>query len=428
SVQCLKGNDFNFSTNDFVQPEQGVVEFEWDFGDGNTANIKDPSYTFGDTGTFNVRLKLFTKGHPECNDYEELLFDTIINIVESPNADFTVNQDTQCFASQEFLFDLGVPNMAGVTYEWNFGVNASTQNFSGTNPPPISFSSGGPQMIILKSGNKVCYGSDTIYPTVFTPPEPKFVSVQDGCGPLEVSFSNTTNPWMEVDWVWDFGDGISSIDENPVHTYTDSGHFSVTLLAVANGLCPGIYDSTFTSYIEVYPLPNAQFSIAQNGGPFGKTVELLDESLNGNVLYYDYGDGTPLTSLATHHYQNSGDYVIQQIMLNQYDCFDTARIEYFVKPYMTIFMPNSFTPNGDRINDVYLQKGFDLGYNVDTYELQVYTRWGEMIYSTFDINEGWDGITNTGRKAKLGVYVYKTIVKDFYSIIHEYTGTINLMR
>ncbi|MBC8173862.1 MAG: gliding motility-associated C-terminal domain-containing protein, partial [Chitinophagales bacterium] len=89
--------------------------------------------------------------------------------------------------------------------------------------------------------------------------------------------------------------------------------------------------------------------------------------------------------------------------------FDTVKI--FVEFVPEIFFPNAFTPNGDNINDFFQA----WGYNVTGYDLQIYNRWGELIYITNDISTiqnpkaGWDGTFN-GDPAEMGSYVYQTTV------------------
>ena len=89
------------------------------------------------------------------------------------------------------------------------------------------------------------------------------------------------------------------------------------------------------------------------------------------------------------------------------------------------FIPNSFTPNGNALNDVFNGKG--VGFRNDGFELSIYDRWGEKIFYTEDPYKGWDGKIS-GKVCMGGVYAYKIRVTELNNIEHKYVGTVVLVR
>ena len=107
-------------------------------------------------------------------------------------------------------------------------------------------------------------------------------------------------------------------------------------------------------------------------------------------------------------------------------CKDSTFRELRIKPPLYFWVPNAFTPDldGDDINSVWLPKGV----GIRSYELDVYNRWGEKIFSTNDIMEGWDGYTPAGALAPIDVYVYKVFILGENGREIEKMGSFSLIR
>jgi gliding motility-associated-like protein len=94
-----------------------------------------------------------------------------------------------------------------------------------------------------------------------------------------------------------------------------------------------------------------------------------------------------------------------------------------VTDYMTLYFPNAFSPNGDGLNDVFKASGTF----VESFEMYIYDRWGQLVLKTNDINKGWDGIYRTG-DAPQDTYVYKGKAADVFGHKVNFQGQINLVR
>lgn len=102
-------------------------------------------------------------------------------------------------------------------------------------------------------------------------------------------------------------------------------------------------------------------------------------------------------------------------------CTASDSVYIFYEPI--IYVPNTFTPNLDGINTLFLA----LGGNIRSFEMTVYDRWGELIFTSNDMKIGWDGTYN-GKKCQDGTYVWKIKATDFHDESHEYVGHVNLLR
>jgi gliding motility-associated-like protein len=118
---------------------------------------------------------------------------------------------------------------------------------------------------------------------------------------------------------------------------------------------------------------------------------------------------------------------IEMIVAHREGCQDTARAFIDVLPLTTWFMPNAFTPNNDGLNDFFLGKGDLLG--ISDFQLQVWDRWGSLVYQTNDPDAGWNGRkNNAGRLAPDGVYVWHVSFTGPRGVPNEYRGFVSLMR
>lgn len=158
--------------------------------------------------------------------------------------------------------------------------------------------------------------------------------------------------------------------------------------------------------IEIWPLPVAAFGIATDttlpGGIFVyDIVSTVDSSINTSEWYWDFGDGFTSTLVnPDHSYSETGTYTIQLVTRSGLECLDTLAIE--VNVVEGLIVPNVFTPNGDGWNDV-----FDVRTSaVGPFKLEIYNRWGNVVFENSSPLISWDGSTSTGVEASAGTYFY----------------------
>ncbi len=311
--------------------------------------------------------------------------------------------------------------------------------FGSTGPVTINWSGG------LGSGN----GPFTVSPTTNTT---YTVTVMDACGntvtstvsvtvhPLPVialspqSIANceqasltyvdnsTTNAGCI--YYWSFGDGNTSSAVSPSNTYSASGTYIVNVTVTSPFGC--VNTATTTSTVVVYPGTTAHFtSEGMDGTMMSPIYQFYDQSTNAATRVWNFGDGTGATVLNPQHtYASKGIYIVSLITTTINGCTDSTAMQIEVLPIFTLYIPNAFTPDGNGNNDYFMPKGVE----INEFNMMIFDRWGELIFSSDDITKGWDGRANNGDKiAEQGVYVYKIAVRDFSQKYHDYTGHITLL-
>ena len=184
--------------------------------------------------------------------------------------------------------------------------------------------------------------------------------------------------------------------------------------------------------VIVYPQPTANFSVSpQPASISSPTVYFTDLSTNGTSWFWMFGDPNNSTSTLQNPnftYNFPGNYLVT-LIVNNGQCADTIQFTVVVEEDFTFYAPNTITPDGDGSNEYFLPSG--IMWDNSKYELYIYDRWGNKIFSTTDPTKGWDGKVQGGKSNKLvqeDTYVWKVIVYDQHSKKHQFTGHVNVIR
>lgn len=176
--------------------------------------------------------------------------------------------------------------------------------------------------------------------------------------------------------------------------------------------------------IMVQAIPDASF--------YQKNIELTEFEnmatfIPKNQFYnsydWDFGDGVYSTDITPNHeYLEPGKYEAT-LIVEENGCIDLDTISVLVEEEYTFWIPNAFTPNGDGLDEIFVPKGF----GVEAFNMIVYTRWGEEIFFTKDLDSGWDGRLKGAERAPTGIYTYMIVTEDSNGKARTYQGEINLM-
>lgn len=146
-------------------------------------------------------------------------------------------------------------------------------------------------------------------------------------------------------------------------------------------------------------------------------------SPNSSVFLWEFGDGDEAHTMHTgHHYVDTEDHDVWLTVWNPLGCVDSTSL--LVQPPSHLYMPNAFTPDGDGVNDVFGPGTHDL----TSFEMTIFDRWGEVIFSTADVMKPWDGKVNGGDVATNDVYVWKLRASGRRFGPVEYMGHVALVR
>lgn len=262
-------------------------------------------------------------------------------------------------------------------------------------------------------------------------PIPLFLpSTQSGCEPVEIVFENQSIASAGSEYLWDFGDGSNSTSSTGLaHTYQFAGVYPVSLTIETENLCSATYN--LPQDISVYALPQANFEInPQQAFSIDPQVNFNNTSSTHVISSWDFGDGANSNlENPTHLYPLgiASNYEVTLIISTEHGCMDTLSKIVVVKDQLIIYVPNSFTPNGDQFNNIF-QPIITSGVEEYGYSFVIYNRWGEIVFESNDIYSGWDG-TYKGLKCPDGIYTWVMQYSlDDSDGREEINGHLNLLR
>ncbi len=292
--------------------------WEWNFGDGSTSTEQNPEHVFSGEGTYNVTL-VATNADGSSNEKSMVI--TVNRVLTPPVANFVADKTEGTTPLTVKFTDTSTNSPTG--WEWNFG--DGTQTSIEQNPEHV-FSGKGTYNVTLVATN--ADGSSNEKSMVITvnralaPPVANFVADKtEGTTPLTVKFTDTSTN-SPTGWEWNFGDGSTSIEQNPEHVFSGKGTYNVTLVAT-NGDGSSNEKSMIITVNRVLTPPVANFTAHQTA-PF--KVQFNDLSLNETLgRTWTFGDGSTSTDAnPIHAYATAGTYIVNLTASNA-DGTDTAR-------------------------------------------------------------------------------------------------------
>ncbi len=444
----------NFAANDTVGCELLCVSFQdlstlntgnniqwlWGFGDGTaTSTIENPTHCYtNNSSPLSYMVTLTVTSDSGC--ISTLSKNNYITVNPNPIAQFSTAN--VCEGTSVQVNDLSTipPNETIQSYVWNFGDGSSVNTNQSVPGGHLYASANSYNLALVVVSNSGCIDSIT-KPVVVNPnPDVSFKASDTlGCEPLCISFQNfsTILTGLNVQWAWNVGDG-STINNSQTfdHCYTNDSlyapnFFTVTLAVTSDSGC--VSSLTKNNYIVVYPAPDASFTVhPQTAVITDPVISISDLSTGANFWTWNFGDPQSLVldtssdfNPGPHAYSDTGTYTITLITTTQYNCIDTTYETIIIDPDFLFYIPNAFTPDGDGVNDGFTGKGVF----IKEFEMTIFDRWGNLIYSSTDINKPWDGKANHGTEiAQSDVYVYVFKVTDFKMIKHKYKGIVTLVR
>jgi gliding motility-associated-like protein len=416
---------------------QGTATGMWS---EDASHVQPSAVTFIDATQFDTDINnlqegtyqlVWTVSNGTCTPATDTV---VITIYDQPIADAGVDQiiceqfttvlegnEPQGTATGVWSIDNNYGNPTQILFYDDVDYNATASNFQE-----------GAYQLIWTLSNGVCpTSSDTVMLSNYTIPTASFTVENRVCLEKCVTATNMSyvqSPYYITGYEWIIN-GINqevTQDFEGVFCFPDTGVYAINLVVTTDRGCRDTSD--VQSSITVNELPIANFSYE----PEEEIMELLelqftDESVGASSVSYDFGDGMSSDSLnPLYWYTNAGTYEVVQIVQNEEGCSDTIIKAIEVGEAEHIYIPNSFTPNGDGKNDVFYP--VDRGIEAKDYNFYVFNRWGQLIYEAHQPSKGWDGLHNN-KNVKTGVYVWKI---SYYSNVTNQTvekmGHVNVLK
>ncbi len=322
---------------------------------------------------------------------------------ENPEPDFIVSVDTLNRSVTVF----NVSDTAW-QYYWDFGDGNWSEDY---NPGVHTYFGSGTYVITLTASAGGCSGTTSTEVTFIESLTSDFIAVFEGCAPVDVAFINLSTGADSYNW--DFGNGNYSNEENPRTVYGEPGIYEVSLRAI-KGSDEVISEKTIT----INEGPIAGFTVSPGEANTYESVDFINMSSNAIQYLWDFGDGESSEMYEpTHSYSSNGVYDISLSVWSEAGCFDSLRVNNALTIIQDcrILFPNGFIPNKNGPSGGYYNPAQVIDNNeifhpiyedIVEFEIRIYNRWGELIFTSKDIEMGWDGYYK-GKLASQDTYVYE---------------------
>ncbi|MEA3494747.1 MAG: PKD domain-containing protein, partial [Bacteroidota bacterium] len=427
NTQCLSGNNFIFTNSSSIK--YGLLFYKWNFGNGDTSININPSVIYNHDSSYRVLL-ISTSNNYNCIDSIEK------NVIVYPMPEVHFSYERPCLVDTTEFTDLSTINQPDVNTQWiwDFG----NGNFATSQNPWHIYTISGLYDVKLKViSNNNCADSLTKQLKFFeqvNAPILDRVSVEDESILIEFKTVSLGNPMAYV-----------------IEKSTDSLNFSQL---IRFGLTDFDFidkqvDVSSQSYIyRIKTIDSCYFHSSYSN--IGKSILLqINENKEYPELvwnkYMDWQAGISGYNIFTWNEkfqsfgllsaENSTSYIDTRTNFNQEKyCYYVEAIRNVdgkisksntacVETPCNLYIPNSFTPNGDGLNDEFIVKGT---YILD-FQMQIYNRWGELVFETNDYKKGWDG-KYKGSNCPVGVYFVQVFAKGTNSQKENFSTTVNLIR
>lgn len=402
---------FDFSTGN-------VISWFWDFGDGNTSVLQNPTHTYTQPGLFTVML-VASNGV----NFDTLYAPNAIMVEALPTAGISAVQTVAC---EPFQVQFQDASSGATSWLWDFGDGSPTSTLQN---PLHWYLNAGTYTVTLTVSNNISGCTDEVTELNYILINPSPVA-DFSAAPLEICTGDpvqfTSLSTGAVQYVWDFGDGGTSNQQNPVYIFETAGTYTIALEVTgpAPTFCKDLEWKSL--YVKVNQTPSASFTydpqIVQL--PFS-TVNFTNTSFGHDFIKWDFGDGsTSDADFPTVVYADSGIYNVVLYAGTDFGCNDVASATVTVMEQMVIYVPNAFTPDGDFINETFkfTTKG------IKNFHMIIFDRWGNEVYGTRDINTFWDGKTPDGREHPNGLYPYVIYYQYYLGPPQKQMGSVYLIR
>lgn len=417
---CENNNAFEVSfTNN--NSAASITKILWESSDGTSVPPQSPApVSFSTQG--NYILDITVETIYGCTDKAS----TSVTVTPLPSGTLVTDNKEQCLANNSFA--LSAPQTHnGIKindYKWDLGGAGSTIT---NNTALLNFKTIGDFDINVElTDENGCKGK--IYNTLTVHPMPAFnLTNTTGCVNVPVSLNiKDLSPYVVVDtWNWELGNGTSSSSLSPSILYSKAGKYDIRTTATSNKGCT--HTAVLTSGVEIFSNPVANFEYKKSIWNFKETVLEFEgnSSISTNDFVWDFGNGQTSSRIYERiGYTDAGYYTVSLKAITDKGCEGIVSKRILIVPPFDAYVPSSFTPNGDGINDSFGMEGVEF---IRTFQMQIFNRWGQEIFHSNDVKDQWNGKFKDVQMPP-DVYTFAINIIDAEGRPYEINGTIQLIR
>ncbi|MDP2385662.1 MAG: gliding motility-associated C-terminal domain-containing protein [Bacteroidota bacterium] len=311
-----------------------------------------------------------------------------------------------------------------LTYIWapNTGVNLLNPDGSSVRLSPLSSTV---YTVTVQDGCSTPTASTTYSLTVNPTPSLTITPAStSGCAPLLVQFTGSSTP-ASAQCNWNFGGNGSSTSCNTSSNFALDGSYNVIYSVVDINGCT----NSKTAVVNVFPIPEAMFAASPQPttviDPVITFTDITQANIESHTWIFNDSVGTNSTlEVASYTYAAAGTYSVTLAVVTDKGCVDTTTQNVLIDEEYVVYVPNSFTPDGDGINEEFVATGI----GITALEMTVYDRWGGVIFDSAEIDKGWNGKDSKEKHVEKGVYIYKLVVTNFLGEKKLVSGHVTLVR
>lgn len=331
---------------------------------------------------------------------------------------------TVCAGVENVEFSASLENNNNACSWWlEYPDGSSTMIAQNTDNISLDFDSTG--NYVLRFYETVSGGCEgVVSSTILVNPmsQPSF-TVENNCVGDTTLFINTSVASSNFNFIWSI-QGMIVNETNASHIFNKSGIYNIELSLYSN---TGCYSSVEVP-VEIHTLPDVEFySTPEQITIADPTATFVNLSSNG-LANWDFGDGYYAEDWEpTHEFDRPGEHKVHLSIENEFGCIDSTNRTFLIENEMYFFVPEAFTPNNDDVNDLLVIEGFRLDF-LQSYELMILNNWGNVVFTTNDINHHWDGKESSGSPAMIDTYTWSIRTVDELGKLRHHLGTLDLIR
>ncbi|MBP1667764.1 MAG: cell surface protein [Bacteroidetes bacterium] len=382
--------------------EDTIHNFFWDFGNGESSELRDPpivSYTV--PAPYTVTLLFGSSIENMLESDLTIIKNNYITVYPTIKADFTYTDTTEIgYYAISFKHKDQPYSNAGI-YAWDFGDGETSADRN------VIHNYAGPGTYTVKLAVSTLYGCTDSSKQVITlaaPPDIPLIVASDtfGCGEARVKFAlDNVDPGTVTSILWDFGNGTTSDQVDPdTVVYNTPGYFDVSV--VING--DQAHAVSEERLVHVQLLSPADFTYAETADYDTYILEhtgVTDPSATYRYLWEIHDVDTDTTKQITVTFPAPDTvYTVKLTVSDNFGCTDSKETSLYV--FSELIVQNVFTPNGDNRNDFFTVSS----YGSTPLALKIFTRSGSLVYEAEGYTITWDGCTSWGLELSQGIYYY----------------------
>jgi len=444
STQCLKGNQISISAIDgsIYNIPSDLLTYKWFYGNGDSSTDKNPVYSYPETGIYKIKLYLST--YMGCIDSAI----QNIEIYPMPQAAFEykyplcldksmVLTNNSTIASPDYISD----------WKWQF----DTEGSSADHLPVFSFQQSGDKIISLNAkSNHGCENTVSHKIHLFDYPVKMILeratveeNLPDGKAgnKIKIEWQPPSNGNPKITYLkksqnnidYYLFDSFSTKENEYFDNMVSTGKFSYSYMVQVKDSCDYLStESNIGKTILLQVDTSGEFAVITwtpyelwVSGVSGYELQVAGTSKLATdknfIKIEDYF--TPATVIDSNTKLKGEYYCYRVIAKRNNDFLESVSNEVCIPAITRLFVPNAFSPNNDGINDVFKP----VGIHILNYHLQIFSRWGELIFESNDLENGWDGKIK-GNYCPAGTYTYTITISGANGTGKRYSGSVQLIR